>query len=58
MAPVRVTHWRGAPVAAVVLAGGVGRRFGADKARELVAGTRLIDRALAATAAFAPVWVV
>jgi len=56
--PTRVTHWRGAPVAAVVLAGGVGRRFGADKARALVAGTRLIDRALAATAAFEPVWVV
>jgi len=53
-----VTHWRGAPVAAVVLAGGVGRRFGADKARARVAGTRLIDRALAATAAFDPVWVV
>lgn len=58
MTPTRVTHWRGAPVAAVVLAGGVGRRFGADKARALVAGTRLVDRALAATAAFAPVWVV
>ncbi len=58
MTPTRVTHWRGAPVAAVVLAGGVGRRFGADKARALVAGTRLIDRALAATAAFEPVWVV
>jgi molybdopterin-guanine dinucleotide biosynthesis protein A len=41
-----------------VLAGGVGRRFGSDKARALVAGTRLIDRALAATAAFEPVWVV
>ena len=58
MTSTRVTHWRGAPVAAVVLAGGVGRRFGADKARALVAGTRLIDRALAATAAFEPVWVV
>jgi molybdenum cofactor guanylyltransferase len=56
--PTRVTHWRGSPVAAVVLAGGVGRRFGSDKARALVAGTRLIDRALAATAAFEPVWVV
>ncbi len=53
-----VTHWRGTPVAAAVLAGGVGRRFGADKARALVAGTRLVDRALAATAAFDPVWVV
>jgi molybdenum cofactor guanylyltransferase len=56
--PTRVTHWRGSPVAAVVLAGGVGRRFGSDKARALVAGTRLIDRALAATAAFERVWVV
>jgi len=58
VAHTRVTHWRGAPVAAAVLAGGVGRRFGSDKARARIHGTRLIDRALDATATFAPVWVV
>ncbi len=41
-----------------MLAGGIGRRFGGDKAQAVVAGARLIDRALAATAAFDPVWVV
>jgi len=56
--PRRLTHWRGEPVAAVVLAGGIGRRFGSDKAQAVVAGARLIDRALTATAAFDPVWVV
>ena len=58
MTHARLTHWRGEPLAAVVLAGGIGRRFGSDKAQAVVAGARLIDRALAATAAFAPVWVV
>jgi len=50
--------WRGEPVAAVVLAGGIGRRYGDDKARARIAGVRLLDRALAATRPFAPVWVV
>jgi hypothetical protein len=53
----RLARWRGEGVAAVVLAGGIGRRFGTDKARARIAGTRLLDRALAATADFAPVWV-
>jgi molybdopterin-guanine dinucleotide biosynthesis protein A len=51
------TRWRGEGVAAVVLAGGIGRRFGTDKARAEIGGTRLLDRALATTADFAPVWV-
>jgi molybdenum cofactor guanylyltransferase len=51
-------RWRGERVAAVVLAGGIGRRFGTDKARAKVAGVRLLDRALAATEGLAPVWVV
>jgi molybdopterin-guanine dinucleotide biosynthesis protein A len=51
------TRWRGEGVAAVVLAGGIGRRFGTDKARAHIAGTRLLDRALTTTADFAPVWV-
>jgi len=54
----RAVHWRGDPVAAVVLAGGIGRRFGADKARASIGGVGLLDRALAATAAFTPRWVV
>jgi molybdenum cofactor guanylyltransferase len=54
----RLTHWHGEPLAAAVLAGGIGRRFGSDKAQAVVAGARLIDRALAATAAFERVWVV
>jgi len=51
-------RWRGERVAAVVLAGGIGRRFGTDKARAEIAGVRLLDRALAATEGLAPVWVV
>jgi molybdopterin-guanine dinucleotide biosynthesis protein A len=51
------TRWHGEGVAAVVLAGGIGRRFGTDKARAEVAGVRLLDRALAATSDFSPVWV-
>jgi molybdopterin-guanine dinucleotide biosynthesis protein A len=51
------TRWHGENVAAVVLAGGIGRRFGTDKARAQVAGVRLLDRALEATSEFSPVWV-
>jgi molybdopterin-guanine dinucleotide biosynthesis protein A len=51
------TRWHGEGVAAVVLAGGIGRRFGTDKARAEVAGVRMLDRALAATADMWPVWV-
>jgi molybdenum cofactor guanylyltransferase len=51
------THWHGEGVAAVVVAGGIGRRFGTDKARAQVAGVRMLDRALAATSNLSPVWV-
>ena len=50
--------WRGDRVAAAVLAGGLGRRFGADKALAEVAGARLLDRAWAATAGLGPRWIV
>lgn len=57
MTRLRGTRWHGETVAAVVLAGGIGRRFGTDKARAEVAGVRMLDRALAATADLSPVWV-
>jgi molybdopterin-guanine dinucleotide biosynthesis protein A len=53
----RGTRWHGEGIAAVVLAGGIGRRFGTDKARAQVAGVRMLDRALEATSEFSPVWV-
>lgn len=58
MTDAPAARWRGEPVAAVVLAGGVGRRFGADKALAEIRGARMLDRAWAATAGFAPRWVV
>ena len=56
--PKAMTRWSECRTAGALVVGGIGRRFGADKALAMVAGERNLERGWRALAAFAPRWLI